>query len=547
MIFKIHYFFFNAGLSAILMLLTVFLRRYSDASSTEVGTLLMILPFLAVFAKPFFCSLADRHQKYKSYFILSLCATVLGFGSFVVLPFFPEFIANEGRLAWYILIVLTIIGYLAYGVAWCLGDSFAANISHKTGESFGMIRLWGTVGWGVSGAIVGSLSEYSTLPVMVPGLFVLWGTFIFEIGLLLLWPRKEDFVMGDKSVLANIDPHSMSNGNKNDSSSTKPTMDLSNYERHQSQAGSLRLSVDRSKQASVIATFTPIDATTINESEQNNKVMMTSMKASSSDLLTDNKEGAKKVSDLQMTIFKMVAMRHKSLIKYMIIFVIHGLLFNIHWSFFFLHLEALAAEGHGGFSTLVGICLVAQAVGETLCFMIAPWVCKKLGRDGSISLNAASFVVRYLCNGYLIPSVSPYVAIFTESLQGINYGVFYYLVTDTALHYALLVEDIIPDLYLKQMINHKSDLNAVRTSLRATMQGLFSGAFDGLGFGLGAIIAGLVLENHRYEDLWIYTGFAALVFMFVHGFYELLNRYIRQRMYRRSTIDSGIVNAVGKS
>lgn len=545
----------------------------------------MILPFLAVFTKPFFCALADRHRRYRLYFILALLFTLIGFGSYTFLPFFPEFIANHGRAAWYMLVVFTVIGYIAYGVVWSLGDAYAANVSHKTGESFGLIRLWGTIGWGVAGAVVGSVSPYVQLPEMVLGFIIFIITHVFEIILLCWWPRNEDFEMGDaipshgpeSLALPAPQPDDYDDGStfnkfatmtekspagtltaRSLASHPSPTID-DNIVLALSQLKSGELSITRTPSNS-LAIVTKVKLANENETQ---KQKMDALDKTIGDLVERTKRAPLKqvadleadkrerdrqrISQLQMTIFKMVAMKHKSLIKYLIIFVLLGTVYNIHWSYFFLHLDQLAAEGKGGdFSTLVGMCLVAQAVGETFCFAIAPWVVSKLGRDGAISLNAIAYAVRYFGNGLGIPMVSPYVAVLTESLQGINYGIFYYLITDTALHYALLVDEIIPDLQSRELIEKDTDLNLVRTSLRATMQGVFSGAFDGLGFGLGSMIAGLVLESHAYEELWCYTGAAAFVIFLSHAIYEIINKTIRRHL-RQKQADCALGSAYGRT
>lgn len=540
-------------------LITVFLRKYSDASSTEVGTLLMILPFLAVFTKPFFCALADRHRRYRLYFILALIFTLIGFGSYTFLPFFPEFIAAHGRMAWWILVFFTVIGYLAYGVVWSLGDAYAANVAHRTGESFGLIRLWGTVGWGVSGAIVGAVSPYVNLPEMVLGFIIFVVTHIFEIILLTWWPNSKDFEMGDALPSHGGDEPSPIETESNLSKVIKEKV-LAVQNHH-----STILSLDSAKEqndismtrgAELISASIKNGLVNIQRTPSNALEIITKLRFAAGDIGSEAgqiessigelvRRGAhldaqkleklqelerKRISQLQTTIFKMVSVKHKSIIKYLLIFIALGTVYNVHWSYFFLHLDRLALEGKGGdFSTLVGMCLVAQAVGETFCFIIAPWVVRKLGRDGAISLNAIAYAVRYLGNGIGIPMISPYVAVLTESLQGINYGIFYYLITDTALHYALKVDEVIPELIDQGLIDQNSDLNAVKTSLRATMQGVFSGAFDGLGFGIGSLIAGIVLENHSYEELWCYTGVAAFIIFILHGLYEIFNRIVRAK------------------
>ena len=488
----------------------------------------MVLPFIAVFTKPFFCALADRHRRYRLYFILALLFTLIGFGSYTFLPFFPQFIGQHGRLAWYLLVVATVVGYIAYGVVWSLGDAYAANVSHRTGESFGLIRLWGTIGWGVAGALVGALSPYLQLPEMVLGFLIFIFSHIFEILLLIWWPNGSDFEMGDQPACehTNIPPP------------RPPTTKVGVADCPHPKFAEPQLVCGAGE-----ATLTekpPLEAPSQTHGQVTHgqvlhepphfklgaKQLEEAHRAESERLELERRQ----VGQLQMTIFKLVARKHKSLLKYLIIFVALGAVYNIHWSYFFLHLDQLAAEGKGAdFSTLVGMCLVAQAVGETFCFAIAPWVVSKLGRDGAISLNAMAYAVRYYGNGLGIPLVSPYVAVLTESLQGINYGIFYYLITDTALHFALLVDDVIPELQASGQLPKGANLELVRTSLRATMQGVFSGAFDGLGFGLGSLIAGLVLERHSYEQLWCYTATGAVLLFVLHALYECTNRLVRRK------------------
>lgn len=497
----------------------------------------MVLPFVAVFTKPFFCALADRHRRYRLYFILALLFTLLGFGSYALLPFFPHFIAAHGRASWHLLVAATIVGYIAYGVVWSLGDAYAANVSHRTGESFGMIRLWGTVGWGAAGACVGLVSPHVELPEMVLGFLIFIGTHLFEILLLIWWPNGQDFEMGETGLAANERPPAGPA-----TMTEKPAQAGAGPKRAEGgQPECVAISLVSERPGSGSDSDSGLGSARICGAHSNSTLAILPLAKLHSGAAKELEarlgqlaaEERPQVGHLQTTIFKMVAARHKSLVKYLILFVALGAVYNIHWSYFFLHLDQLASEGKGAdFSTLVGLCLVAQAVGETFCFAIAPRVVNLLGRDGAISLNAITYALRYFGNGLGIPLLSPYVAILTESLQGINYGIFYYLITDTALHYALLVDELIPELQARGLLAEGADLGAVRTSLRATMQGVFSGAFDGLGFGLGSLIAGLVLERHSYEQLWCYAGAAAVAIFLLHGIYELANRALRRRLSR---------------
>lgn len=190
MIWSLHYILFNAGLSAILILLTLFLQTYSDASLTEIGTLLMVLPFLSIIAKPLFCALADRQQAHKKYLMGSLFLMGTGYGSLAIAPFYPQFIEQHGRLVWYLDVVGIVIGFTAFGVAWSLGDALAVYAAQVNGVPWGSYRAWATASWGVFGMVVGQINETPYLPKYVPGFLVLSFSCAVEIILLALWPNS---------------------------------------------------------------------------------------------------------------------------------------------------------------------------------------------------------------------------------------------------------------------------------------------------------------------------------------------------------------------
>lgn len=149
MIFYLHYILMTSGLSGISVLLAVYFREYTDASQSEIGTLLMSFPFVGLVIKPLFCSLADRHQSHKLYFVLALMVELAGYAVFAIVPLFPAFYLNHPRWSWWLLVAACHVGNGGLGVAWSLGDCLAMNMSQKTGTPFGRMRLMGTVSWGV--------------------------------------------------------------------------------------------------------------------------------------------------------------------------------------------------------------------------------------------------------------------------------------------------------------------------------------------------------------------------------------------------------------
>lgn len=196
MIFILHYILFNATLPASTVLLALYLQTYSETNMTEIGTLLMVLPFITIIVKPLFCAMADRHQAHKYYLAGTYLVQIIGYGSLAVPAFFPTFYKEQGRLVWYMFIVMVVIGYSAMGVIFSLGDALAVNAARRRNVPWGAYRAWATFSWGASGFIVGQINELWFLPKYTPALFLLVLASTVEIILLLLWPNK-DFDMNE--------------------------------------------------------------------------------------------------------------------------------------------------------------------------------------------------------------------------------------------------------------------------------------------------------------------------------------------------------------
>lgn len=441
---------------------------------------MMILPFCGAFARPFYCSLVDRTRQYRNFIIYASLAIIFGFGGYLIVPLNPSLVENHGRISWYFLVACTIIGFLALSVHVSLSDTYASNVSHRTGESFGMIKLWGTIGYGAAGASSQLLATWVYLPDMVLGIILAVSAMCLLVVIIWLWPYDEDFQMGEVKEKADS-----------------------------------KVKVSKEE--------VPTSQTTINvfQLDQMKKTKQQPPVSIEHAIMTEEFQ-RKRVAEIQTKIFKLVAMKHKSMIKYLLLFFPMGTVWSIHLYFFFQHLDQIAQAGGCDFVTIMGACLMAQAAGEAVCFAISARLVRKLGRDGALSLIIFTFVLRYYCNCYLISLVSPYIAILTELLEGINYGVFYYVIAETALEYALKVDTIIPDLIKAKLIDESYDMNLVRTSLRATMQGIFTGIYDGVGLGVGSILAGIYLENHTYEDLWFLIGSMSAVVFILHALYETI-------------------------
>lgn len=148
-LYYLHYILIASGISSAFSLLGVTIHEYTDASQGEIGLLLMSLPFVITVARPYFCYLADKHAAHRRYFIASLICIVITYLPMFAIPFFPSFYPNHGRVSWWIMVLVSIVGTATIEVALSLGDTLAVNAADRTNSAFGRMRTCGTLSWGI--------------------------------------------------------------------------------------------------------------------------------------------------------------------------------------------------------------------------------------------------------------------------------------------------------------------------------------------------------------------------------------------------------------
>lgn len=120
-------------------------------SSTAIGALLSVNSAVVIFAQPIWGMLSDRFQSIRKVYLISLGVTV----AFMLL--FPHIAAT--RLIIWVFPLLT-----AFECAMMpLLDSWVVQGTSKNRISYGVVRLWGSVGFAILAVITGVLVEkYST-------------------------------------------------------------------------------------------------------------------------------------------------------------------------------------------------------------------------------------------------------------------------------------------------------------------------------------------------------------------------------------------------
>jgi PPP family 3-phenylpropionic acid transporter len=139
-------------------------------STVEIGLLMMIGPFVAIFAQPIWGFVSDRFQTVK--WVLGLL-WVLAFVSSVGL------FAAEGFPA-----TLTFVTLLYFFLmpSSPLLDSLTIRVAADAGLSYGSIRMWGSIGFTIFAVVSGSLL------VAIGGVknlqWIYWGIWVFPLSLL---------------------------------------------------------------------------------------------------------------------------------------------------------------------------------------------------------------------------------------------------------------------------------------------------------------------------------------------------------------------------
>lgn len=438
----------------------------------------MVLPFVTIIAKIFFCSLADRHRAYRTFFVCFLTTALIGYGSFGVLPFFISPQPKEqglNHLTWILICLMTSLATISMGVISCLSDAFAMNSARKNNSSYGFIRLWGTLGWGLSAIIISFINQTDKLPLLVPGLILTIVLIFVDIVTAISWPNSDDFKL-NKSA-SNVDVEDvvsvLTRETKINSAQAKASCEKrpsNNYGTYEKKA------VDTPPQSAC---------------DMTDQAQL----ASASDVT------------IQWLLFKEVATIRRSLFRYMILFTISGALIALQWSYFFQYLNNIY---HSDFAFISGLSMVGQSfLGELPFFLLSKYIILHLGRSHTLSLSIASIGVRYFLYRYLLPNSNMYFVLLTESFQGPNFGLFYVVMTEVGLDYSDCEQAIVKIVEADLVANNPKEIEKLRQALRATMQSLMSACYEGLGVGIGSILGGLIIDNYGFDHLWTWAAVTA--------------------------------------
>jgi PPP family 3-phenylpropionic acid transporter len=143
---SIIYFLYFAAIAAVVPFLALYYRSMG-LSGSQVGLLLGISPMVTLFGSPFWTGLADARQRHRVVLTITLVAAV------AIMSTVPA-ITNFGLL----LFAIILFSFFSAPIM-SLVDSATLSSLGDQREKYGRIRLWGTIGWGLSAVLVGMIFQ----------------------------------------------------------------------------------------------------------------------------------------------------------------------------------------------------------------------------------------------------------------------------------------------------------------------------------------------------------------------------------------------------
>lgn len=186
------YFLFYAAIAAIVPFIALYYRSLGF-SGGQIGLLFGVSPLVSLFASPFWTGMADAGHKHKRVLFITIAAVVL---LITLVPFIHSF-----ALLFPLILLHTFFG----APIMALVDSATMSQLGEHRELYGRIRIWGTIGWGLSAPLIGFFLERFGLRWMFWLYPLLMGLNLFSIRGLHFAPSASttSFWHGVRGLLAN--------------------------------------------------------------------------------------------------------------------------------------------------------------------------------------------------------------------------------------------------------------------------------------------------------------------------------------------------------
>lgn len=216
--------------------------------------------------------------------------------------------------------------------------------------------------------------------------------------------------------------------------------------------------------------------------------------------------------------------KHPSLIQYVILVIIFGILTAFHWSFYFWFIE----EIRGKDTLLFGLCILVQSfIGELPFFFISDKIVRYYGFAISLNICLLVFAARYFAYGYLLSKSDTYWdVLLIELCQGPNFGLYYTVMISLAHYYAD------KSCHLNRRTEN-IDEKIQNKAIHATMQGIMSGCYEGLGIGIGSLIGGILIEKLGVFKFWRCASFFAFGSLICNIIIDVVKYILKNKKHKQ--------------
>ncbi|MGP4039329.1 MFS transporter [Gracilibacillus sp. D59] len=163
---KMLLFCFHGANTIIVSFLPLYLQ-FKGLSGTEIGWVMAIGPFVAIFSQPFWGYMSDKYQTVQKILILCLIGLIISSAFFLQMGTLP------------LLLTFGATFFFFAAPIGALGDSLSQRRADQLGISFGTIRTWGSIGFAASSLAVGEILSRAGIQFMVwPYLLLAGAAFI---------------------------------------------------------------------------------------------------------------------------------------------------------------------------------------------------------------------------------------------------------------------------------------------------------------------------------------------------------------------------------
>lgn len=517
----------------------------------------MFCALLGALMKILLCSVADRHNSYKKWMLISIFTFALSTSLLAIIPFKPHLLFNEPhpRLIWFLVASSLLVANGSLGVIITLGDVFVINkcLASKSGEHFGQYRYVGALGWATSALGLAVVENYVQLPYLaLPCLVV---CFIILVDLILFTQVSNIERRNSLSLVAGISNEHLNLGKQvaNIKPSSVKTQQQLNF--------TCTVQPNRLKQSRKSLTFGSLDSGKVYSSPVASSDTKYDPIGLDFGSIKSRDEQHIKFSEQVKLVLKLNGHDNYNLIKYLIVFVLVGSSLQIHYLFNMQYITDVL-NTHQSINLLLSFNAIAQlsnCLGEVVSLLwLARLIVKHLGRDLSLMFCLLVVAARCAIFGFLVDQLGVWALACLELITGILFGLVYTLMTETASCYLslldrLLLVDFEPsDEHELQFVAHLEKLKefhsieSIRFALKATVQSLFSGSCEGVGFALGPLLAGLRLSliGDSIGELYREMSLMLLLLLCLYLILELL--FVRLLFGARSKVDQLTVGCQSK-